>query len=75
MEKRPFGIFPHGKMLSLEKGLLPCGKWDFSTRKKAFSREGLFPLEVQVNCNEQCPTAKEGIAPAIAGDLLIRFQN
>ena len=47
MEKRPFGIFPHGKMLSLEKGLFPCGKWDFSTRKKAFSRERLFPLERQ----------------------------
>ena len=47
MEKRPFGIFPHGKMLSLEKAPFQCGKWDFSTRKKAFSRERLFPLEWQ----------------------------
>ena len=53
MEKRPFGIFPHGKKLSLEKGL--------------------FPLEVQVDCNEQCPAAKEGVAPAIAGDLLMKL--
>ena len=62
------GIFPHGKRLSLEKGLFPHGK-------RLSLEKGLFPLEIQVNCNGQCPTAKEGIAPAIAGDLLIRFQN
>ena len=56
------------------ESLFPCGKWDFSTRKKAFSREGLFPLEIQVNCIEQSPTAKEGVAPAIAGDLLIKMR-
>ena len=62
VEKRPLpwkpffrvenGIFPHGKRLSLEKGLFPHGK-------RLSLEKGLFPLEIQVNCNGQCPAAKK----------------
>ena len=59
LQRKAFSVWKMG-FFHTEKGLL---------QRKAFST----PLEV--NCSEQCPTAEEGVAPAIAGDLLIRFQN
>ena len=54
--ENPFSVWKMG-FFHTEKGFL---------QRKAFPN----PLEVQVNCSEQCPATKEGVAPAIAGDLL-----
>ena len=51
VEKRPYGIFPHGKMLSLEKGFFRVENGIFPHGKKLSLEKGLFPLEIQVDCS------------------------
>ena len=72
-----------GKKTFICESLFPCGKWDFSTRKKAFSREGFFPHGKRLSLEKAFFHLKfkwiavsnaqlqEGVAPAVAGDLLM----
>ena len=64
-----------GKKTFAVKTLFPCGKWDFSTRKKAFSRERSFSTWDSSELQWAMPSCKEGVAPADAGDLLIMFSS
>ena len=64
-----------GKKTFAVKTLFPCGKWDFSTRQKAVSRERSFSTWDSSELQWAMPSCKEGVAPADAGDLLIIFSS
>ena len=49
-----------GKKTFYCESFFPCGKWDFSTRKKAFTAKVFFPFDFQMNCSEiKYPSCKE----------------